>query len=224
MIRFHAGLLMLVFFYSFQSIAEPAKPASIKIPTWSDTEKYLSKSGLQYPMRNKRVQIYLGADLGPKNGFGMDLQACFKLNRYLCAGARGFFGKLNSSGLVRQPTDLETAPNSTDYQDLLNSPESWTAFIPEVGLGVNTQIIPIAESLWSESAWFGVGKPFFGKGRSGWTFSAEGGVNHRFAQKSPWGFSVRGKYTFGWISSSNGQSDGVPIDWANLSVGIIYVW
>lgn len=217
-------LWIMTFLFSILSSAEPIKVQTIKIPIWSDTDKYLSRSGLQYPMRNKKIQLYAGANFGFKNGYGVDIQSCFKLNRYLCAGARTFFGRLNSSSLVRGPTLAETAPASTDYQDLLNSPETWTAFIPEIGFGVNTQIISLAEGNWSETAWFGVGKPFFGKGRSGWSFSVEGGVNHRFAQKSPWGFSVRGKYTFGWITSSNGQSDGVPLDWANLSAGIIYVW
>jgi hypothetical protein len=195
-----------------------------KLPAWSDLPKYQSKAGNAPPMRNRRIHTFLGANIGLKNGYGVDFQAGVKLSRYLFTGARIFAGRLNSNALVRNAHNpTESVPDSTEFQSLLNSPEQWNTFIPEIGLGTNTQILSLIDSNWSEVAWFGVGKPIFGS-RTGWTVSIEGGINHLFKKNGNLGLSFRGRYTYGWISAGSTKNGNIPVDWSNFSLGVIYLW
>lgn len=195
-----------------------------KLPDWSDISKYQSKAGNTHPLRNRRFISFLGANIGLKNGYGIDLQVGYKLSRYLFTGARIFTGRLNSFALVRHPQNAsETAPDSTEYQDLINTPESWNAFIPEIGFGTNTQIIPMVDGNWSEVAWFGVSKPMLGS-RTGWAVSIEAGINRLFKKNGNLGLSLRGRYSYGWISAGTTKYGNIPIDWSNFSLGVIYLW
>ncbi len=196
----------------------------LKLPAWSDLEKYQSKTIRSIPLIDKNYIAFGGLNYGFKNGIGFDGMACRKISRYLCAGARVFIGSLNSEAIVRGPTILEMDPPdpSVATAEVIGTPQSWFAFVPEAGLTVHTQIIPLGEQ-WSESAWFGFGKAFIG-GRSGWAVSFEPGLNKKLAADSPFGWTLRAKYTFGWLQPKNDVIGTIPFDWLNLTAGVFYVW
>ena len=218
---------MIPFLFICIQLSVPANAETTplsKLPAWSDIPKSQSKAGNTPPIRNRRFISFLGANIGLKNGYGVDLQVGYKLSRYLFTGARIFTGRLNSFALVRNPHNpSELTPDSTEYQNLINSPESWNAFIPEIGFGTNTQIIPLIDGNWSEVAWFGVSKPMLGS-RTGWAVSIEAGINRLFRKNGNLGASLRGRYSYGWLSAGTTKYGNIPIDWSNLSLGIIYLW
>jgi hypothetical protein len=213
-------LLSLMLLFCALPVSAAVNP--LKAPVWSDLEKYQSKTTQTVPFLEENYIAFGGLNYGFKNGLGFDGMACRKLSRYLCAGARVFLGSLNSAALVRAPTLLEDVPVTSEFETLLVTQENWFAFVPEVGLSVHTQIIPLAENLWSESAWFGIGKAYMG-GLSGWVLSFEPGINKKFSASIDFGWSVRAKYTFGWLYSDGGVGT-IPVDWFNLTAGIFYVW
>ena len=211
-------LLLLLSVNSFAAITNP-----LKVPVWSDLEKYQSKAIQSVPFLNHEYIAFAGLNYGFKNGVGFDGMACKKLSRYLCGGARIFVGSLNSSAIVRSPTPLESVVVSSDFNSVLTHSENWFAIVPEIGLSVHTQIIPLAEGLWSESAWIGFGKAFIG-GRSGWAISFEPGIHKKFIASGNFGWSLKSKYTFGWLNPKDNSPGTIPYDWINLTADIFYVW
>jgi len=215
----------IIFFLNlFFSISTFAAVNPLTLKQWSNEEKYLSPSLKTIPFLGDNYFAYAGFNLGLKNGSGLDLMLCKRLNRYLCGGARLFVGKLNSESLIRAPlaTDL-SPPKAPEYYSLLATPESWASLIPELGFAVNSQIIPLNDGRWSESAWFGLGKAILGS-RSGWTFSLEEGINHTFEPSGNLGWTLRVKYSFGWLNPKVASAGTIPFDWFNLAAGIFYVW
>lgn len=196
----------------------------LKAPVWSDSDRYQSRISQTIPFRDKKYIAFAGLNYGFKNGIGLDGGACKKLSRYLCAGARLFLGVLNSHSLVRGPTILEVSASSSEVHDIVASANAnWFAIIPEIGFTVNTQIIPLSDDLWSESAWFGFGKAFIG-GFGGWAVSFEPGISKKFAADSEFGWTARLKYSFGWLSPDNKTAGTIPYDWANITGGVFYAW
>lgn len=220
-------ILLLLFSFSASSSSWAANMNPMKVPVWSDLEKYQSKTTSLVPFLKQNYIVTAGFNYGFKNGLGFDGSFCKKLSRYLCGGGRLFLGTLNSQAIVRSPTGAEllvpAVPTTTEYQNILVTPESWFAFVPEIGLTVNSQIIPLMEDLWSESAWFGFGRAYIG-GRSGWAISFEPGINKRIAADSGFGWTLRAKYTFGWLYTKNEGIGTIPFDWFNLTAGLLYVW
>ena len=218
--RFIFSLHILLLFFSLSAQAA-VNPLTLK--QWSNEEKYVSASAKTIPLLNQSYFAFTGLNIGFKNGTGVDVLACKKINRYLCGGARLFVGSLNSQALVRAPlaTDV-TLPKTTEYYSLLAAPQTWFSLVPELGFAVTTQIIPLNDGRWSESAWFGMGRAMLG-GHSGWSFSFEEGINHRFENARSFGWTARAKYTFGWLYSKD-QIGTIPFDWFNLTAGIFYVW
>ncbi len=216
--------LLILFFIS--SIANAAVINPMRLPVWSDLDKYQNASLKVIPLQNNNYIAVAGLNYGGKNGVGLDAMACRKISGYLCGGARLFLGSLSSAGIVRTPTGTEVAnadlPKTSEYETILLTPENWFAFIPEIGLSVHSQIIPLVDDLWSESAWFGVGRAFIG-GRTGWAFSFEPGMNKRLSAESKFGWTARVKYSFGWLSANN-EVGTIPYDWFNLTAGIFYLW
>ena len=220
----------LTFIAVFFSLSSNAAVNPLTLKQWSNEEKYVSKTVKTIPFLGRDYFIFAGLNIGFKNGAGVDMQACKKLNRYLCGGARLFVGSLNAQALVRTPTAAETTagtvPKTSEYDQILSTPESWFSFIPELGFSVNTQIIPLDEGYWSESSWFGIGKAMIG-GRQGWSFSFEQGINRTFESVGKLGWSIRAKYTFGWLYPKDAvvsPTGSIPFDLFNLTAGIFYVW
>lgn len=195
----------------------------VKLPAWSDMEKYESKAVKAVPFRDDNYVAFAGLNIGFKNGFGVDATVTKKLSRYLHGGLSLFLGSLKSDSIVRAPTPLETTPISGEYGTILTTPETWFAVVPQLGFSVHTQIVSLIDELWHESAWFGMGKAYIG-GRSGWAFSFEPGMNKRFTADGKFGLTLRAKYTFGWLYNSDDSPGTIPFDWFNLTGGIFYVW
>jgi hypothetical protein len=213
--------LMIFILLSTNSFAANNNP--IKAPVWSDLEKYQSNYIKTIPFINQEYVAFAGLNYGFKNGVGIDAMISKRLNRYMFGGVRFFLGSLNSQALVRPPVAAETtAPSTSDMTDILSNPENWFAFVPEIGFSVETQILPIRDENWSESAWFGIGKAFIG-GRSGYAISFESGINKKLTN-SDFGWSIKGKYTFGWLYALNEGVGTVPYDWLNLTAGVFYSW
>ena len=208
---------------AFAVTTSPPSTNPLKLPTWSDLDKYQSKAVQNISFRTNNYITFLGLDYGFKNGLGVNGTFCKKLSRYLCGGGSVFLGSLNSASIIRSPTSTETSSNTTELNSILNHPSHFFTFIPEIGLTVTTQIIPLAEGLWSESAWFGFGKAFIG-GRSGWAISFEPGVNKKFIANGNFGWSVRAKYSFGWLNPKETLGGTIPFDSFNLMAGMIYTW
>lgn len=217
--KYFVSLIFVLF--SINAIAANNNP--LKAPVWSDLEKYQSNYIKTIPFIHHEYVAFAGLNYGFKNGIGIDATISKRLNRYMFGGVRVFLGSLNNQALVRPPTATETTlPSTSDYTDILNHQENWFAFVPEIGLSVETQILPLRDENWSESAWFGIGKAFIG-GRSGYAVSFESGVNKKLTN-SDFGWSIKGKYTFGWLNALNDGIGTVPFDWFNLTAGIFYSW
>jgi len=215
---------LFIFCLSLLSTTSAHAINPLSLPVWSDLDKYQSKSVQVVPYREQNYILSGGLNYGGKNGYGLDGTFCKKLSRYLCGGGRVFVGLLNSLGLVRTPTQTEavTDPNNPIYPILAAPNATWFAFIPEVGLSVNSRILPL-DALWSESAWFGFGKAFI-SGMGGWILSFEPGINKRFAANSALGWTFRAKYSFGWLNPAAGQTGVIPYDMFNITAGVFYVW
>lgn len=195
----------------------------LKAPVWSDDAKYSSQNVNSLPLLDENYYSFAGIQYGFKSGYGVDALISRKISRYLFLSGRLFLGSLKSSSLVRSPLFGETPPNSAEYSEILNGSENWFSLVPEIGLTVHSHFISYEMDLWSESAWFGFGKAFIG-GRSGWAISFEPGLNKRFSASSRWGWSIRGKYTFGWLFPKRDELGTIPYDWLNLTAGISYQW
>ena len=222
MIRLFSTIALLLSITTFAAEPTPVNKELKNLPRWTDLDKYLSKAE-HTPFRNKEYLLYTGAHLGFKNGLGTDLNFCVNIRDFLCLGVNTFIGSLNSSHLVRPPIGSETTPNTTEYEDVLKNPESWFSFVSQFGITVNSPIISILDQRWSESAWFGFGKAFIG-GRSGWAISVEPGINRTFSYNGNWGWSIKARYTYGWLNPKTDAFGSIPFDWYNLSTGLYYVW
>jgi len=219
--RFFIFLLL----FSFNAVAQEIKT----LPALTEQVKYKNRWE-DTPFHNRESMFYAGAHIGLKNGFGTDLNYCFFIREFLCAGVNTFIGSLKSSHLVRTPlvTDNsdpfpESPPNTDEYTDLIENPETWSAIVPQLGLTVNGPLLSLIDPRWSESTWFGIGKAFLG-GFSGWAISIEPSLNRTFSYQGNWGMSIKARYTYGWLNPKNDTFGSIPFDWYNISAGIYYLW
>lgn len=204
--------------------------SALDLPAWTEQARYKSPFE-KTPFRNREAMFYLGAHLGLKNGSGTDLGYCHFLREFFCVGATVFVGNLNSAHLVRPPiastspgTGIpEDEPISSEYQEILDTPESWTSIVPQLMMSVNSPILAIRDERWSDSATVAFGPVFIG-GRSGWAASIEPALNRTFRTNGNWGLSLKGKYTFGWLNPKGDGYGTIPFDWYNLSAGIYFIW
>jgi hypothetical protein len=205
-------------------------PAVLSLPAQTEQLKYRSPHEKNI-LRNRHSIIYLGAHLGLKNGFGTDFNYCKAIQTFFCAGLTGFAGSLNSNQLVRPLIQTtvpgaatpETPPATTEYQDILDTPETWSAFVPQLQFTAFGPLIFTDDDRWSDSASVAVGPAFIG-GRTGWAVSFEPGIHRQFNTLGNWGISVKGKYTFGWLNPKNNGYGTIPFEWFNFSTGIYYLW
>ena len=223
--RFLLALMIAATFFPENSHA--VNP--LNLPRWSEDTAYQSHTEQTVAFREQEYISYGGVAYGLGSGFGLDAGVCKKLSRYLCGGGRMYLGILKSHGIVRNPTNAEALTlnplNANERNDIMSAPSvSWFALIPEIGFTVHTQIIPLADDRFSESAWFGFGKAFIG-GHTGWAISFEPGINRKFDSNKGLGWTFRAKYTFGWLQPLDTlTSQTFPYDWLNLTAGIFYVW
>jgi hypothetical protein len=205
-------------------------PTALNLPQRTDHLKYKTIFE-NSPLRQRNAMVYLGAHLGLKNGSGTDLNYCKALRDFFCVGINGFIGTLSSKNLVRPVIEntipgsgtTETPPATTEYDDILDSPESWTAFVPQVQFSAFGPLIFTNDDRWSDSATIAIGPAYIG-GRSGWAVSFEPAIHRQFKTMGNWGFSLKTKYTFGWLNPKNNGYGTIPFDWFNLSAGVHYLW
>lgn len=228
---FLSVLFLILPMISFAAPNTPAAtPIAMTLPSNTDHPRYKTLFEKTI-LRQRDAMVYLGAHLGLKNGFGSDLNYCKALKDYFCVGINGFIGTLNSENLVRPLIENstpgsgipETGPATSEYQDILDSPETWTAFVPQLQFTAFGPLIFTEDDRWSDSASLAIGPAFIG-GRSGWAVSFEPAIHRQFNTLGNWGFSLKGKYTFGWLNPKNNGYGTIPFDWFNISTGIYYLW
>jgi hypothetical protein len=215
-----------------ESSSKKSTVSALDLPVWTEQARYKSPFE-KNPFRNRDAMFYTGLHLGLRYGTGTDLNYCHFLREFFCVGVNAFIGKLNSALLVRAPMPStspgsdppvpEVEPINPEYREILDTPESWTAFVPQLIMTVNSPILAIRDDRWSDSATVAFGPAFIG-GRTGWAASIEPALNRTFRSNGNWGFSLKGKYTFGWLNPKGDTHGTIPFDWYNLSAGIYYVW